>query len=150
MFERFTEQAILAIMRAQEESRRLGHNFVGTEMVLLGLLDVGGLAQQVLKSQGIDRACARVEVEKIIGRGSGFVAVEIPFTPRAKRVIELSWTSAKEFGHDYIGTEHILLGILSEAKQSPPENPGIALMVLQGLKVDLNALSAELFVLIEN
>ncbi|XP_027332263.1 chaperone protein ClpC, chloroplastic isoform X5 [Abrus precatorius] len=91
MFERFTEKAIKVIMLAQEEARRLGHNFVGTEQILLGLIGEGtGIAAKVLKSMGINLKDARVEVEKIIGRGSGFVAVEIPFTPRAKRVLELS------------------------------------------------------------
>lgn len=137
-------------MLAMEETRRLGHSIVGTEMSLLGLLDAGGLAERALKAHHIDRDTARVEVEKIIGRGSGLVAVEIPFTPRGKRVLELSWAEAINLGHTYIGTEHILLGILSEAKQSAPENPGIAQMVLQGLKVELNALSAELFMQIKN
>lgn len=90
MFERFTEKAIKVIMLAQEEARRLGHNFVGTEQILLGLIGEGtGIAAQVLKSMNVNLKDARIEVEKIIGRGSGFVAVEIPFTPRAKRVLEL-------------------------------------------------------------
>ena len=87
MFERFTEKAIKVIMLAQEESRRLGHNFVGTEQILLGLIGEGtGVGPRALKTLGVTLKDARVEVEKIIGRGSGFVAVEIPFTPRAKRV----------------------------------------------------------------
>ena len=90
MFERFTEKAIKVIMLAQEEARRLGHNFVGTEQILLGLIGEGtGVAAKVLKSLGVNLKDSRIEVEKIIGRGSGFVAVEIPFTPRAKRVLEL-------------------------------------------------------------
>ncbi|VAH31923.1 unnamed protein product [Triticum turgidum subsp. durum] len=97
MFERFTEKAIKVIMLAQEEARRLGHNFVGTEQILLGLIGEGtGIAAKVLKSMGISLKDARVEVEKIIGRGSGFVAVEIPFTPRAKRVLELSLEEARQ------------------------------------------------------
>ncbi|KAG6747268.1 hypothetical protein POTOM_049664 [Populus tomentosa] len=97
MFERFTEKAIKVIMLAQEEARRLGHNFVGTEQILLGLIGEGtGIAAKVLKSMGINLKDARVEVEKIIGRGSGFVAVEIPFTPRAKRVLELSLEEARQ------------------------------------------------------
>ena len=93
MFERFTEKAIKVIMLAQEEARRLGHNFVGTEQILLGLIGEGtGIAAKVLKSMGVNLKDARSEVEKIIGRGSGFVAVEIPFTPRAKKVLEL-WHS---------------------------------------------------------
>jgi ATP-dependent Clp protease ATP-binding subunit ClpC len=99
MFERFTEKAIKVIMLAQEEARRLGHNFVGTEQILLGLIGEGtGIAAKVLKSMGVNLKEARVEVEKIIGRGSGFVAVEIPFTPRAKRVLELSLEEARQLG----------------------------------------------------
>merc|ERR1719161_1392810 len=100
MFERFTEKAIKVVMLAQEEARRLGHNFVGTEQLLLGMIGEGtGIAAKVLKSQGVNLKEARVEVEKIIGRGSGFVAVEIPFTPRAKRVLELSLEEARHLGH---------------------------------------------------
>jgi ATP-dependent Clp protease ATP-binding subunit ClpC len=87
MFERFTEKAIKVVMLSQEESRRLGHNFVGTEQILLGLIGEGtGVAYKVLRSVNLTLKDARMEVERIIGRGSGFVAVEIPFTPRAKRV----------------------------------------------------------------
>src|SRR5215813_5739249 len=103
MFERFTEKAIKVIMLAQEESRRLGHNFVGTEQILLGLLgEANGIAARALHAHGGTRTEARIEVEKIIGRGSGFVAVEIPFTPRTKRVLELSWNESTELGHNYI------------------------------------------------
>lgn len=103
MFERFTEKAIKVIMLAQEEARRLGHNFVGTEQILLGLIGEGtGIAAKVLKSMGINLKDARVEVEKIIGRGSGFVAVEIPFTPRAKRVLELSLEEARQLGKYFL------------------------------------------------
>ena len=101
MFERFTEKAIKVVMLAQEEARRLGHNFVGTEQVLLGLIgESTGIAAKVLKSMGVTLKDARVEVEKIIGRGSGFVAVEIPFTPRAKRVLELSLEEARQLGKE--------------------------------------------------
>lgn len=174
-------------MLAQEEARRLGHNFVGTEQILLGLIgESTGIAAKVLKSMGVNLKDARVEVEKIIGRGSGFVAVEIPFTPRAKRVLELSleearqlgkdstaisqqyarsravwqsdvrhhcccccqlmlllllrttlcWTNhccccrpAAYVGHNYIGTEHILLGLLREGE-------GVAARVLETLGAD--------------
>jgi Clp amino terminal domain, pathogenicity island component len=99
MFERFTEKAIKVVMLAQEEARRLGHNFVGTEQILLGLIgESTGIAAKVLKGMGVNLKDARVEVEKIIGRGSGFVAVEIPFTPRAKRVLELSLEEARQLG----------------------------------------------------
>ena len=132
MFERFTEKAIKVIMLAQEEARRLGHNFVGTEQVLLGLIGEGtGVAAKALKSMGVNLKDARAEVEKIIGRGSGFVAVEIPFTPRAKRVLELSWDEARQLGHNYIGTEHLLLGLIREGE-------GVAARVLENLSVDLN------------
>lgn len=132
MFERFTEKAIKVIMLAQEEARRLGHNFVGTEQVLLGLIGEGtGVAAKTLKSMGVTLKDARAEVEKIIGRGSGFVAVEIPFTPRAKRVLELSWDEARQLGHNYIGTEHLLLGLIREGE-------GVAARVLENLGVDLN------------
>ena len=132
MFERFTEKAIKVIMLAQEEARRLGHNIVGTEQVLLGLIGEGtGVAAKTLKSMGVNLKDARTEVEKIIGRGSGFVAVEIPFTPRAKRVLELSWDEARQLGHNYIGTEHLLLGLIREGE-------GVAARVLENLGVDLN------------
>ena len=131
MFERFTEKAIKVIMLAQEEARRLGHNFVGTEQILLGLIGEGtGVAAKVLKSMGVNLKDARVEVEKIIGRGSGFVAVEIPFTPRAKRVLELSLEEARQLGHNYISTEHLLLGLIREGE-------GVAARVLENLGVDL-------------
>ena len=131
MFERFTEKAIKVIMLAQEEARRLGHNFVGTEQILVGLIGEGtGVAAKVLKSMGVNLKDARVEVEKIIGRGSGFVAVEIPFTPRAKRVLELSLEEARQLGHNYIGTEHLLLGLIREGE-------GVAARVLENLGVDL-------------
>ena len=132
MFERFTEKAIRVIMLAQEEARRLGHNFVGTEQVLLGLIGEGsGVAAKTLKSMGVNIKDARAQVEKIIGRGSGFVAVEIPFTPRAKKVLELSLDEARQLGHNYIGTEHLLLGLIREGE-------GVAAKVLENLGVDLN------------
>jgi ATP-dependent Clp protease ATP-binding subunit ClpC len=138
MFERFTEKAIKVIMLAQEEARRLGHNFVGTEQILLGLVGEGtGIAAKTLKGMGINLKEARAEVEKIIGRGSGFVAVEIPFTPRAKRVLELSWDEARQLGHNYIGTEHLLLGLIREGE-------GVAAKVLESLGVDLSKLRSNL------
>ena len=131
VFELFTEKAINVIMLAQDEARRLGHNFVGTEQILLGVIGEGtGVAAKVLKSMGVNLKDARVEVEKIIGRGSGFVAVEIPFTPRAKRVLELSLEEARQLGHNYIGTEHLLLGLIREGE-------GVAARVLENLGVDL-------------
>nr|YP_009397521.1 Clp protease ATP binding subunit [Dasyclonium flaccidum]ARW66707.1 Clp protease ATP binding subunit [Dasyclonium flaccidum] len=137
MFERFTEKAIKVIMLAQEEARRLGHNFVGTEQILLGLIGEGtGIAAQVLKSMNVNLKDARIEVEKIIGRGSGFVAVEIPFTPRAKRVLELSLEEARQLGHNYIGTEHLLMGLVREGE-------GVAARVLENLAVNVASIRAE-------
>src|SRR6202789_4671165 len=138
MFERFTEKAIKVIMLAQEEARRLGHNFVGTEQILLGLIgEETGVAGKAIKSMGVHFKDARVEVEKIIGRGSGFVAVEIPFTPRAKRVLELSWDEARQLGHNYIGTEHLLLGLVREGE-------GVAARALENLGVDPSKIRGEI------
>ena len=112
MFERFTEKAIKVIMLAQEEARRLGHNFVGTEQILLGLIGEGtGVAAKVLKSMGVNLKDARIEVEKIIGRGSGFVAVEIPFTPRAKEALDRAVRVAFLWRDDKVRPEHLLLAI---------------------------------------
>lgn len=138
MFERFTEKAIKVIMLSQEEARRLGHNFVGTEQILLGLIGEGtGIAARVLKERNVALRPCREEVEKIIGRGSGFVAVEIPFTPRAKRVLELSWDEARQLGHNYIGTEHLLLGLIREGE-------GVAARVLENLNVDLTTIRSQI------
>jgi ATP-dependent Clp protease ATP-binding subunit ClpC len=118
------------IKLAHEEARRLGHNFVGTEQILLGLIGEGnGVAAKVLHSLGVTLKEAREEVEKIIGRGSGFVAVEIPFTPRSKRVLELSLEESRTLGQDYVGTEHLLLGLLRDGE-------GVAAKVLLNLGVD--------------
>ncbi|CAA3004718.1 ATP-dependent Clp protease ATP-binding subunit homolog CD4B, chloroplastic-like [Olea europaea subsp. europaea] len=132
MFERFTDKAIKVIMLAQEEARWLGHNFVGTEQILLGLIGEGtGIAAKVLKSIGINLKDSRLEVEKIIGRGSGFVDVEIPFTPRAKHVLELLLEEAGQLGHYHIGSEHLLLALLREGE-------GVAARVLENLGADLS------------
>ncbi|XP_061989047.1 chaperone protein ClpC, chloroplastic-like isoform X2 [Rosa rugosa] len=129
-FDRFSEKAIKAILLAQEETMRIGHNFVGTEHILLGLVGEGtGIAAKVLKSIGINLKGARVEVKKIIGTGRGFVAIEIPFTSRAKRVLELSQEEARQLGHNYIGPEHLLLGLLREGE-------GVAACVLKNLGAD--------------
>ncbi|XP_078175501.1 chaperone protein ClpC2, chloroplastic-like isoform X1 [Carex rostrata] len=137
IFERFTESAMKVIMLAQGESRRLGHSFVGTEQILLGLIGEGtGIAAKVLKSMGINLKDARVEVEKIIGKGSGFVAVEIPFTAQAKRALELVLEEARQMGDNYIGSQHLLLGLLREG--------GAAARVLESLGADLNSIRTEL------
>ena len=142
MFERFTEKAIRVIMLAQEESRRLGHNFVGTEQLLLGLIAEGtGIAAKTLKSMGVNIKDAREEVEKIIGQGPGFVAAEIPYTPRVKKVLELSRDEAGQLGHNYIGAEHLLLAIISEKEC-------VAAKVLENLGVDLNKCRANVIKLL--
>ena len=110
------EKGIKVVHLAQEESRRLGHNFVGTEAILLGLIRSGGRLAGILEDLGLDIHSARTEAQKITGRGSGFVEVEIPFTPRAKRVLELSWDEARQLGHNFIGREHLMLGLLREGE----------------------------------
>jgi ATP-dependent Clp protease ATP-binding subunit ClpC len=137
MFERFTDSAIKVIRVAHEEARRLGHNFVGTEQLLLGLVGEGnGVAAKVLKSLGVTLKDAREEIEKIIGRGSGFVAVEIPFTPRSKRVLELSLEESRLLGQDYVGTEHLLLGLIRDGE-------GVAAKVFINLRVDAKEIRAK-------
>jgi len=133
-FSRFTEKGIKVLMLAQAESRRLGHNFVGSEHILLGLIGEGtGIAAKALASKGIKLKAARVEVEKIIGRGSGIVEVEIPFTPKAKRILERSLEEARLLGHDYISTEHLLLGLTTV-------DDGVSSRVLENLGVELQTL----------
>jgi len=130
MFEHFTDKAIKAIMLAQEEARRLGHNLVGTEQILLGLIAEGtGVAAKVLTDQGVTLQNARVEVEKIIGRGNRFVPTEIPFTPKVKSVFEQSFQEARQLGNNYIGPEHLLLGLIREGE-------GVAAKGLANLGVD--------------
>lgn len=142
-FERFTQKAITVILCAQGEARRLGHNFVGTEQILLGLIAEGsGIASQFLTSVGVNLENAQIEVEKIIGRGRGNLALEIPFTPRAKQVLELSQEESQQLGHNYVGTEHLLLGILKEGEASATK--GVAIRVLQNLGVDLASLEQRL------
>jgi ATP-dependent Clp protease ATP-binding subunit ClpC len=136
-FERFTHKAIIAIQLAQGESRRLGHQYVGTEQLLLGLIGEGsGLAAQVLTSAGVNFERTQIEIEKIIGRGSGSPK-DITFTPRAKQVLELALEQSQQLGHNYIGTEHLLLGILHERN-------GLGAKVLQNLGVDLANLEQRL------
>ncbi len=138
MFERFTKQAIKVIMLAQEESRRLGHNFVGSEMILLGLIGEGtSLAATALKQAGVTKPAARAGVEKVIGRGTGFVAVEIPFTPRAKRVLEASWNFARKTDCNYIGPEHLLAGVLTE-------HESVAVRALYEISISLESVQTAL------
>ena len=132
MFERFTDRAIKAIMLAQEEARRLGHNLVGTEQILLGLLGEGtDIATIVLNNFGITLESARAEVENLIGRGYRAVPAELPFTPKAKRIFDQSFKEARQLGHNYIGTEHLLLAITQDEE-------GVAAKVIENLDVDLD------------
>lgn len=137
MFERFTAKAYRAIVLAQGEGERLGHQFVGTEQILIGLIAEGnGLAAKVLKSAGITLEAAQTEVEKIIGRGTGIQGVEYPFTPKGKQVLDFAVEQSQELGHTFIGTEHLLLGVLSVSD-------GVAVMVLKKLGVNLQNLWQE-------
>jgi ATP-dependent Clp protease ATP-binding subunit ClpA len=132
MFERFTDRARRVVVLAQEEARLLNHNYIGTEHILLGLLHEGrGVAANALQSLGISLEAVRQQVEGIIGRGQQAPSGHIPFTPRAKKVLELSLREAHQLGHDYIGTEHILLGLIREGE-------GVAAQVLVRLGADLN------------
>jgi len=134
MFERYTAKAKQVIVLAQEEGSRLGHQFVGTEQLLVGLIaEDTGVAAKVLKLAGVNLDAARIEVEKIIGRGAGVKGVEFPFTPKAKLVLDNSIEEARRLGHNYIGTEHLLLGSLQVTD-------GVAVRVLQTLRVDLQQL----------
>jgi deoxycytidylate deaminase len=122
MFERYTENAIKAIMLAQEEARRLGHNYVSTEFVLLGLIGLGenSPVYRALVKLGVSSPLktARLLVEQRVGKGSGFVGVELPFTPRMKRSIEVSWNTARELGHNYIAPFHVLFAIIAEEEST--------------------------------
>src|SRR5260221_2160181 len=132
MFERFTGRARRVVVLAQEEARMLDHNYIGTEHILLGLIREGeGVAAKALESLGISLEAARQQVEEIIGPGRQAPSGHIPFTPRAKTVLELSLREALQLGHDYIGTEHILLGLIREGE-------GVAAQVLVRLGADLN------------
>src|SRR3989454_1800715 len=132
MFERFTDRARRVVVLAQEEARLLNHNYIGTEHILLGLISEGeGVAAKALESLGISLEAVRQQVEEIIGTGSSSPQGHIPFTPRAKKVLELSLREALQLGHNYIGTEHILLGLIREGE-------GVAAQVLVKLGADLN------------
>ncbi len=132
MFERFTDRARRVVVLAQEEARMLNHNYIGTEHILLGLIHEGeGVAAKALESLGISQEAVRRQVEEIIGQGQQAPSGHIPFTPRAKKVLELSLREALQLGHNYIGTEHILLGLIREGE-------GVAAQVLVKLGADLN------------
>jgi ATP-dependent Clp protease ATP-binding subunit ClpC len=130
MWEPFTERARRSIVLAQEEAQRLGNNYIGTEHILLGIISEGeSLAAKVLENLGVNLAKVRQEVEAIVGRGGQTVQQEMVFTPRAKRVIELAFEEARQLNHNYIGTEHLLLGLIREGE-------GVAARVLTNLGVD--------------
>jgi ATP-dependent Clp protease ATP-binding subunit ClpC len=132
MFERFTDRARRVVVLAQEEARLLNHNYIGTEHILLGLIHEGeGVAAKALESLGISLEAVRAQVEEIIGQGGSSPSGHIPFTPRAKKVLELSLREALQLGHNYIGTEHILLGLIREGE-------GVAAQVLVKLGADLS------------
>ena len=132
MFERFTDRARRVVVLAQEEARMLNHNYIGTEHILLGLIHEGeGVAAKALESMNISLEGVRAQVEEIIGQGQQAPSGHIPFTPRAKKVLELSLREALQLGHNYIGTEHILLGLIREGE-------GVAAQVLVKLGADLN------------
>ena len=132
MFERFTDRARRVVVLAQEEARMLNHNYIGTEHILLGLIHEGeGVAAKALESLSISLDGVREQVQEIIGQGQQAPSGHIPFTPRAKKVLELSLREALQLGHNYIGTEHILLGLIREGE-------GVAAQVLVKLGADLN------------
>ena len=132
MFERFTDRARRVVVLAQEEARRLNHNYIGTEHILLGLIQEGeGHAAKALEELSINIDSVRSEVVEIIGEGQQSPSGHIPFTPRAKKVLELSLREALQLGHNYIGTEHILLGLIREGE-------GVAAQVLKKLGAELS------------
>src|SRR6187431_3129888 len=142
MFERFTDRARRVVVLAQEEARMLNHNYIGTEHILLGLIHEGeGVASKALESLGISLEAVREQVQEIIGQGQQAPTGHIPFTPRAKKVLELSLREALQLGHNYIGTEHILLGLIREGE-------GVAAQVLVKLGADLSRVRQQVIQLI--
>ena len=142
MFERFTDRARRVVVLAQEEARMLNHNYIGTEHILLGLIrEGGGVAAKALESFGIRQEAVRRQVEEIIGEGQQAPSGHIPFTPRAKKVLELALREALQLGHNYIGTEHILLGLIREGN-------GVAAQVLVKLGADLNGVRQQVIQLL--
>ncbi|MFT4299274.1 MAG: ATP-dependent Clp protease ATP-binding subunit [Aeromicrobium sp.] len=143
MFERFTDRARRVVVLAQEEARMLSHNYIGTEHILLGLIQEGeGVAAKALESLDISLEAVRAQVEDIIGQGQQAPSGHIPFTPRAKKVLELSLREALQLGHNYIGTEHILLGLIREGE-------GVAAQVLVKLGADLNRVRQQVIQLVQ-
>jgi ATP-dependent Clp protease ATP-binding subunit ClpC len=143
VFERFTDRARRVVVLAQEEARMLNHDYIGTEHILLGLVREGeGVAAMALESLDISLADIRGQVEQIIGQGEAAPVGHIPFTPRAKKVLELALREALQLGHDYIGTEHILLGLVREGE-------GVAAQVLVALGADLERVRQAVLELLE-
>jgi ATP-dependent Clp protease ATP-binding subunit ClpC len=137
MFERFTDRARRVVVLAQEEARMLEHNYIGTEHLLLGLIHEGeGVAAKALRALDVDLDTLRREVEALVGRGQQPMSGHIPFTPQAKKVLELALRESVQLGHDYIGTEHLLLGLLREGE-------GPAAQVLQQRGIELNTVRQE-------
>lgn len=135
MFERFSDRARRVVVAAQQEARALGHDYIGTEHLLLGLIhEGGGVGAKALESLGIGADGLRERVVTIVGTGQHTVAGHIPFTPQAKQVLRLSLSEALRFGHNYIGTEHVLLGLLQVAKRYP--HGDFAAVTLAGLRLD--------------
>jgi ATP-dependent Clp protease ATP-binding subunit ClpA len=144
MFERFTDRARRVVVLAQEEARRLGHNYIGTEHVLLGLLGEGeGVAARALKRFDVTLEGTRDEVRAIVGSGTGMVKGHIPFTPRAKKVLEMALREALELNHNYIGTEHILLGVIREGE-------GVGASILKEHSADLLPVRAAVLDLLQS
>jgi ATP-dependent Clp protease ATP-binding subunit ClpC len=166
VFERFTQGAIKSIMLAQEEARRLGHNYVDTEQLLLGLIGEGtGIASSSLKAHGVNLKRVRILVEEKIGKGDNRIipwyqwwqyfstdsSRQMPFKPRAIKVLEFSWEEAQVLNHNFIGTEHLMLGLLREANGSlgSEDTQGVAVQALQSLNVDLDLLHKKTLQLIK-
>ena len=139
MFDRFTERGLRALALAQEEARRLSHDHAGTEHLLLGLIrDHDGLAAETLGSLGIDLGTVRAQVEDILGRGRSEPPEHIPYTPRARRVLDLAQREARQLGHGRVGTEHLLLGLLREGRN-------VAAQVVVTLGGDLSRVRQQVF-----
>ena len=139
MFERFTERGVRAVLLSQEEARREGHTFVGTEQLLLGLIaERHGIAAHVLQDLGVTMQDIRIEIERINGHGISFSKLDAPFTPRAKRALENAIEEARKIGQSYVGTEHLLLAILND-------ETGMGVQNLRHLGQDLNDIRDELY-----
>jgi len=142
VFERFTDRARKVVVLAQEEARHLNHDYIGTEHLLLGLIHEGeGIAARALEDLGVSLQGARQQVEEVIGRGRRNPGSHIPFTPRAKKALELSLREALQLGHDYIGTEHILLGVIRE-------DSSVAARILTRLDADVDQVRQQVMLLL--